>query len=187
MYKNDKVIRRYSEPFKLKILDELTTGKLNKKLRMRIKRKIIWFYLLLGVIILNYSCWNSDYKTDNSVSEIDKTETKVDTNLWLKETRGIRDILEDSQGNFWFSSPDYIARFDGKKIQYFSKNEGLSIVGNLHEDQEGTIWIEDGFKVFRYEGKKFIQEKLNNNSNPNGSEKNQKNALFYKNRVSKKK
>ncbi|TJY31303.1 transposase, partial [Pontimicrobium aquaticum] len=28
MYKNDKVIRRYSEPFKLKILDELTTGKL---------------------------------------------------------------------------------------------------------------------------------------------------------------
>ena len=37
MYKNDKVIRRYSpegmsmaELFKLKILDELTTGKLNK-------------------------------------------------------------------------------------------------------------------------------------------------------------
>lgn len=30
MYKNDKVIRQYSESFKLKILDELTTGKLNK-------------------------------------------------------------------------------------------------------------------------------------------------------------
>ena len=30
MYRNDKVIRRYSEPFKLKILDEITTGKLNK-------------------------------------------------------------------------------------------------------------------------------------------------------------
>ena len=30
MYKNDKVIRRYSESFKLKILDELTSGKLNK-------------------------------------------------------------------------------------------------------------------------------------------------------------
>lgn len=30
MYKNDKVIRRYSEPFKLKILAELTTGKPNK-------------------------------------------------------------------------------------------------------------------------------------------------------------
>ena len=30
MYRNDKVIRRYSEPFKLKILDEITTGKLSK-------------------------------------------------------------------------------------------------------------------------------------------------------------
>lgn len=32
MYKNDKVIRRYSESFKLKILDELSSGKLNKYL-----------------------------------------------------------------------------------------------------------------------------------------------------------
>ena len=30
MYKNDRVTRRYSEPFKLKILDELSTGKFNK-------------------------------------------------------------------------------------------------------------------------------------------------------------
>jgi len=30
MYKNDKVIRRYSEPFKLKILTELTIGKHTK-------------------------------------------------------------------------------------------------------------------------------------------------------------
>jgi len=30
MYRNDKVIRRYSEPFKLKILSELSTGKYTK-------------------------------------------------------------------------------------------------------------------------------------------------------------
>jgi transposase-like protein len=30
MYKNDKVIRRYSDPFKLKILAELSTGKHTK-------------------------------------------------------------------------------------------------------------------------------------------------------------
>jgi len=30
MHKNDKVIRRYSEPFKLKILAELSTGKYTK-------------------------------------------------------------------------------------------------------------------------------------------------------------
>ena len=31
MYKNDNVIRRYSEGFKLKILDELSTGKYSKR------------------------------------------------------------------------------------------------------------------------------------------------------------
>lgn len=31
MYKNDKVVRRYSESFKLKVLDELSTGKYSKK------------------------------------------------------------------------------------------------------------------------------------------------------------
>ena len=30
MYKNNKVTRRYSEPFKLKILSELNTGKYTK-------------------------------------------------------------------------------------------------------------------------------------------------------------
>ena len=30
MYKNDRVTRRYSEPFKLKILDELSTGRYTK-------------------------------------------------------------------------------------------------------------------------------------------------------------
>ena len=30
MYKNNKGIRRYSDPFKLKILDELISGKLKK-------------------------------------------------------------------------------------------------------------------------------------------------------------
>ena len=31
MYKNDKVVRRFSESFKLKVLDELATGKYSKR------------------------------------------------------------------------------------------------------------------------------------------------------------
>ena len=31
MYQNDKVVRRYSESFKLKVLDELSTGNYSKK------------------------------------------------------------------------------------------------------------------------------------------------------------
>ena len=37
MYKNDKVIRRYSEPFKLKILDELSKGKHTKSILLTYK------------------------------------------------------------------------------------------------------------------------------------------------------
>jgi len=137
---------------------------------MKIKRKIFWFHFLLVIVILNFSCKNSDYKTDNSGSVTNKTEAKIDTTKWLKKTRGIRDILEDNEGNLWFSSPDYVAKFDGKAICYFSENDGLSIAGNLHKDINGTIWIEDGFNIFRYNGKRFIKEKFHNNLVSNGNQ-----------------
>ena len=42
MYRNDKVIKCYSEPFKLKILDELTnrTDLMNTKLKVETKDEI---------------------------------------------------------------------------------------------------------------------------------------------------
>jgi hypothetical protein len=40
MYRNDKVIRRYSEPFKLKILAELSIGKHNRKDSMNTRVKV---------------------------------------------------------------------------------------------------------------------------------------------------
>lgn len=132
------------------------------------KRKIIWFYFLQVVIILNYSCKNSDYKTDNSASVTIKTETKIDTTQWLKETRGIRDVLEDEKGNLWFSSPEYIAKFDGKAMYYFSENDGLSITGNIQEDNSGTIWIENGFRVFKYDGESFSEERLDSIKDSDG-------------------
>lgn len=106
------------------------------------------------------SCQNSNHKDQNSLSETYTSRIEIDTSIRLNETRGIRDILEDNEGNLWFSSPDYVAKFDGDSIQYFSENDGLSIVGNLHEDSNGTIWIEDGFKVFRYNGEHFIKERI---------------------------
>ncbi len=39
MYKNDRVTRRYSEPFKLKILAELSTGKYTKSQLGKLYRK----------------------------------------------------------------------------------------------------------------------------------------------------
>lgn len=57
-------------------------------------------------------------------------------------------------------------------MHYFSEDDGLNTVGNLHEDINGTIWVEDGFKISRYDGERFITEKLDNklisNRNKNG-------------------
>ena len=96
------------------------------------------------------------------------SEVETDTSLWLKETRGIRDILEDGHGNLWFSSPGYVAKFDGNDLHYFSENDGLHITGNLHKDSGGTLWIEDGFRAFRYDGRRFFEERIDSITGANG-------------------
>lgn len=130
------------------------------KVKRSTKKNRDWFYLMLVAMCICWSCQHSRYEEQGSLSQVSTADTTVDSTTWLKETRGIRDILEDSQGNLWFSSPDYIARFNGTAIQYFSEKDGLTIVGHLHEDKEGAIWVEDGSKIFRYVGDRFKEEKL---------------------------
>lgn len=125
----------------------------------------VFLPILLSLAIM--SCENYR-KKQNSFSATNHLQTEIDTSLWLKETRGIRDILEDKQGNLWFSSPDYVAKFDGKSMYYFSVNDGLNITGNIQEDNNGTIWIENGFRAFRYNGESFFEEKIDSITSSNG-------------------
>ena len=66
MYKNDKVIRRYSEPFKLKILDELTSGKLNKNQLGK----------LYGINTTTINEWIRKYNRKDLMNTRVKVETK---------------------------------------------------------------------------------------------------------------
>jgi len=66
MYKNDKVIRRYSEPFKLKILDEITTGKLNKNQLGK----------LYGIAPTTINEWIRKYERKDLMNTRVKVETK---------------------------------------------------------------------------------------------------------------
>ncbi len=66
MYKNDKVIRRYSEPFKLKILDEITTGKLNKNQLGK----------LYGIAPTTINEWIRKYNRKDLMNTRVKVETK---------------------------------------------------------------------------------------------------------------
>ncbi|MTB51709.1 hypothetical protein [Lewinella sp. W8] len=115
-------------------------------------------FFLTTLLSINFSCLPS--KNDYIASPKGDVSHKIDTSLWLKETRGIRDIVEDRNRNIWFSSPDYVAMYDGQSIRYFNKGNELAITGNLHQDINGTIWVENGVRAFRYEGESFIEEKI---------------------------
>jgi transposase-like protein len=66
MYRNDKVIRRYSEPFKLKILEEITTGKLNKNQLGK----------LYGIAPTTINEWIRKYNRKDLMNTRVKVETK---------------------------------------------------------------------------------------------------------------
>jgi transposase-like protein len=66
MYRNDKVIRRYSEPFKLKILDGITTGKLNKNQLGK----------LYGIAPTTINEWIRKYNRKDLMNTRVKVETK---------------------------------------------------------------------------------------------------------------
>lgn len=134
---------------------------------MKLDRTLNLSFLIIVFLWAIMSCENFG-KNQKSFSTTNLLQTKIDTSLWLKETRGIRGILEDKQGNLWFSSPDYVAKFDGKSIYYFSENDGLSITGNLQKDHSGTIWVENGFRAFKYNGERFSEERLDSITGTNG-------------------
>lgn len=132
-------------------------------------KKLVWYLVMvLSIQLLICSCKEINEKVDKSTSKKNNAETKIDSTQWLKETRGVRDILEDKQGNLWFSSPDYIAKFNGKSMYYFSESDGLDITGNIHKDDNDTIWIENGFRAFRFDGKTFSEERIDSIKGSNG-------------------
>jgi transposase-like protein len=66
MYKNDKVIKRYSEPFKLKILAELSTGKYTKS-------ELVKLYSIATTTINE---WIRKYERKDLMNTKVKVETK---------------------------------------------------------------------------------------------------------------
>ena len=88
------------------------------------------------------------------------TQAEIDTSLRLRFSTGIRSILEDSHGNIWFGShQEGLCLFDGKKMQYFGEEHGLSNrqVRSIFEDANGTVWFECGYGISSYNGSKLIK------------------------------
>jgi len=86
----------------------------------------------------------------------------------LKYVSGIRSILEDSKGNWWFGSQrEGVALLTGTKLSYFTSEDGLSDnqIRSIYEDSKGDIWFETARGISSFDGKKIsIQTDKNYNS-----------------------
>lgn len=118
-------------------------------------------YLII-FLALNFSCTNkeaSNTETLNVEAEEIKLNSNNEVNAKLKYTSGIRSILHDSKGNYWFGShQEGVCFFDGKSFTYFTVGDGLSDnqVRTIQEDENGTIWFGTGNGVSSYDGEKII-------------------------------
>lgn len=63
---------------------------------------------------------------------------------------GVRAILQDSTGAYWFGSHfEGVCRFDGERYQCFTQADGLSDnqVRSIQEDARGAVWFDNGVGI----------------------------------------
>jgi ligand-binding sensor domain-containing protein len=56
----------------------------------------------------------------------------------------VTEIIEDKQGNIWFSRDGYgVSKYDGKSFTHYTKKDGLASnnVQVIHADNQGNFWF----------------------------------------------
>ncbi len=112
-------------------------------------------FSLILVVIMTVSCGETDSPKKHSSNLEFESPLIVDT---LTFTSGIRSILEDSKGRYWFGSHrEGLSMYDGNAFQYFTTEDGLSDnqVRSIQEDDKGNIWIATAQGVHHYDGEKI--------------------------------
>ena len=69
------------------------------------------------------------------------------------------EILQDPDGNLWFSTAKGVSRYDGQTFTTFTTKDGLSynLVTSAFQDEFGYLWFGTwGHGVSRYDGQTFI-------------------------------
>lgn len=109
--------------------------------------------ILLALSILAASCSAQEKKVNPTAkSDSDKVENGSQI------AKYVTSVFEDSKGNLWFGTLDKgIARYDGEKLTYFTKKDGLPSerVTGIIEDSNGIYWLHTGEGVSKYDGKNF--------------------------------
>ena len=109
--------------------------------------------ILIILSIFSTSCGAQEKKVNatkmsNSVKE--ETESQIG--------EYVTSVYEDSKGNLWFGTlKKGIAKYDGNKLKYYSKKEGLPSdrVTGIIEDANGTFWLKTGAGLSKFDGNTF--------------------------------
>jgi ligand-binding sensor domain-containing protein len=125
----------------------------------------ITIFLFITSMMLHAAC--ADIKNVQYVTKQDKKSlTSISDTLKFKS--GIRAILQDSKGNYWFGSHNEgVCLYNGISFVYFTTNEGVANnqIRSIQEDRYGKIWFGTAKGVSVYNEGKFTNYH-SNNSNP---------------------
>ncbi len=149
-----------------------------------IKTIVFWGFFIFILSSCSQSKTNKEIILPQTISSNIAIDTiNQDTALLqLKFTTGIRSILEDNKGNFWFGShSEGLALYDGKELKYFTINDGLSDnqIRSIYEDATGMVWFEGGTGISNFDGKKINKFFIRNYESKHNW-KAHKNDLWFK-------
>lgn len=112
----------------------------------------------------NTSCIHA--KTETGTAEATQSPLRSGTSSPSEErldfSSGVRSILHDRRGNYWFGShKEGVARFDGQRFTYFTVEQGLSDnqVRTIQEDDSGRVWFGTARGVDRIDGEQIISHR----------------------------
>ena len=72
-------------------------------------------------------------------------------------SNSINHIMQDSGGDFWFSTDNGLSQFDGRVFMNYTTKQGLKYneINKTMEDREGNIWIATSIGLSRFRDKTF--------------------------------
>ena len=128
---------------------------------MNVHTDVAWSLVLPLAVLSSFgACHGGGGSRGPDKSDSSTTEATIDSSKWLRSSKGIRGLFEDSRGALWFTSTDYVCRFDGKDFRYFTEADGLMGIGQVDEDADGHIWISTGTNACRFDGERFTAHTL---------------------------
>lgn len=82
----------------------------------------------------------------------------------------VTSVFQDSKGHLWFGTLQKgIARYNGKQLRYFTKEDGLPSdrVTSIIEDSTGVYWVTTGEGLCEYDGTSFTNHRVSTSMESN--------------------